>query len=62
VLRRFLVMFYNELRAAVREWTGDAEYERYVRHCAERGQAPLERGRFFAERLEERHGTRARCC
>jgi uncharacterized short protein YbdD (DUF466 family) len=55
-------MFYNELRAAVREWTGDAEYERYVRHCARCGQAPLDRGRFFAERLEEHYGTRARCC
>jgi uncharacterized short protein YbdD (DUF466 family) len=55
-------MFYNELRAALREWTGDAEYERYVRHCARRGQSPLDRGRFHAGRLEQRYGTKARCC
>jgi len=55
-------MFYTELRAAVREWTGDAEYERHVRHCARRRHSPLDRGRFFAARLEQRYGTRARCC
>ncbi len=55
-------MFCNELRAAVREWAGDAEYERYVRRCARCGEVPLDRGRFFAHRLERRYGTRARCC
>ena len=62
MLRRYIVTFYNELRAAVREWTGEAEYERHVRRCARRGHSPLDRGRFVARRLEQRSRTRARCC
>jgi uncharacterized short protein YbdD (DUF466 family) len=52
-------MFWNVARAAMREWTGEAEYERYLRHCAH---APLDPGHFFARRLEERYRTRASCC
>jgi uncharacterized short protein YbdD (DUF466 family) len=54
--------FYNELRVVVREWTGEAEYERHVRRCARRGHPPLDRGRFFARRLEQRYGKQSRCC
>jgi len=56
------MMFWNVARAAMREWTGEAEYGRYLRHCAQCGQAPLDHGRFFARRLEERYRTRASCC
>jgi uncharacterized short protein YbdD (DUF466 family) len=56
------MVFYNELRAVVREWTGEAEYERHVRHCARRGHPPLDRGRFFARRMEQRYGKQSRCC
>jgi hypothetical protein len=55
-------MFCNGVRAAVREWTGEAEFERYLRRCAQCGHAPLDRGRFFARRLEERYRTHASCC
>jgi uncharacterized short protein YbdD (DUF466 family) len=56
------MILYNELRAAVREWTGDAEYERYLRYCARHNESPLDRGRFFARRLEQRYRRRSRCC
>ena len=62
MLSRYVMMFWNVARAAMREWTGEAEYERYLRHCAQCGQAPLDHGRFFARRLEERYRTRASCC
>ena len=62
MLRRSLAAIYHELRAALREWAGEAAYERYVQRCAQRRLPPLDRGRFFARRLEERYGTRARCC
>jgi hypothetical protein len=62
MLRRYMRTFYDGLRAAVREWTGDAEYERHVRDCVQCGRVPLDRGRFFARRLEERHRTRSHCC
>jgi hypothetical protein len=55
-------MFWNVARAAICEWTGEAEYERHLRHCAQRGHAPLDRGRFFARRLEERYRARVSCC
>lgn len=50
------------VRAVMREWAGDAEYERYLRCCGQRAQRPLDRGRFFAARLEERYGRPTRCC
>jgi uncharacterized short protein YbdD (DUF466 family) len=49
-------------RAVLREWAGDAEYERYVGCCRQRNERPLDRGRFFAVRLEERYGKPTRCC
>ena len=60
--RRQVRRVYRQARAAVREWMGDAEYDRYVDRCAERRQAPLDRGRFLAERFEEQYRTRGRCC
>jgi uncharacterized short protein YbdD (DUF466 family) len=47
---------------ALRTWAGEEEYERYVRYCAARGQTPLDRGRYLAERLEERYRSASRCC
>ena len=51
-----------QLRAAVREWVGDGDYERYLEHCAAHHQPPLDRGRYFAARLEERYRGTSRCC
>ena len=62
MIRRHIAAVYDQIRAALREWVGDAEYERYLRRCAGCGEPPLERGRFFAQRLERRYGTGAQCC
>ncbi|HVO26511.1 MAG TPA: CstA-like transporter-associated (seleno)protein [Candidatus Margulisiibacteriota bacterium] len=50
------------VRAALRFWSGDDGYERYVRRCAAGGQRPLDRGRYFAQRCEERYRSASRCC
>ena len=50
------------LREATREWSGDADYARYVQRCRANGTVPLDRGRYFAARLEERYRGGARCC
>ncbi len=50
------------LRAVVREWNGEAPYERYLRRCADSGAPPLDRGRYLAQRLEEQYRTTSRCC
>jgi putative selenoprotein len=52
----------QHLRAAIRAWTGDAEYEQFVRSCEARGEVPLDRGRYLAQRLEEKYSTANRCC
>jgi len=50
------------LRATVRVWEGEAEYARYLAEYAGTADTPLDRGRYFARRLEERYRSRARCC
>jgi hypothetical protein len=52
----------NRVRQAIRELNGDAEYARYVRACVERREPPLDRGRYFARRMEERYRNRTGCC
>ncbi|MFN8625252.1 MAG: CstA-like transporter-associated (seleno)protein [Candidatus Binatia bacterium] len=59
---RYWGQLTSVLRVALREWAGDVEYERYVAGCRRRNERPLDRGRFFAGRLEERYGKPTRCC
>jgi len=59
---RYWEKIASALRNALEEWTGAAEYERYLHHCRRHGDQPLDRGRFFAARLEERYGKPTRCC
>ncbi len=61
-MRHRIQSAYEFMRAALREWAGEADYERYVRRCDERQQRPLDRGRYFAQRLEEQCQTTSRCC
>ncbi len=60
--RRQLSRVYRGAQAAMREWSGDADYERYVNRCARLRQTPLERGRFLAQRLEQQYRMRGHCC
>lgn len=48
----------------IREWCGDAAYERYLkshtRHA--RGAAVLSREQFYIEQLQKRYSRVSRCC
>lgn len=59
---RYWEQIASVLRVAIQEWTGAGEYERYVHRCRQHNERPLDRGRFFAARLEERYGRPTRCC
>ncbi len=56
------VMLWEVLRAVLRHWQGDDDYARYLEQCAAAHNAPLDRGRYFAARVEERYRSAARCC
>jgi len=62
VLSRRLGAAAHWVRSAVHEWTGAAEYERYRRGCTTRGQVPCDRGRYYADRVEEKYRTSTGCC
>jgi uncharacterized short protein YbdD (DUF466 family) len=61
-IREYLSHAAAHLRAALRVWSGEEGYERYLRRCAEGQQPPLDRGRYFAQRCEERYRSASRCC
>jgi uncharacterized short protein YbdD (DUF466 family) len=48
----------------VREWCGDAAYERYLRSCAKRGatRAKLTAEEFYIEQIDRRYSRPNRCC
>lgn len=59
-LRRWARRFWR----AVREWCGDAAYERYLRSCATHGAtcAKLTAEEFYIEQLNRRYSRPNRCC
>jgi uncharacterized short protein YbdD (DUF466 family) len=61
-MRERLQRIYNHLRGVMRWWAGDDEYGRYLERTAALHQPPMDRGRYFAERLEERYRSASRCC
>ncbi|HYA97215.1 MAG TPA: CstA-like transporter-associated (seleno)protein [Methylomirabilota bacterium] len=61
----FLLRAFRIFWRALREWSGDAAYERYL--CALQGgrgetPAPLSPTDFYLEQLERRYATPSRCC
>jgi len=48
----------------IREWCGDAAYERYLKtHCKHFGGADtLSREQFYLEQLQKRYSRFSRCC
>lgn len=48
----------------VREWCGDAAYERYLKTRAKHtcGAALLSREEFYVEQLQKRYSRVSRCC
>lgn len=61
-LGAFLTVFVAHVRAALRIWDGYDDYERYLRRCAQGQERPLDRGHYFALRMEERYRSASRCC
>ena len=58
-----LGMTISTLWLGLREWSGDAAYETYVR-CAVRQQAArvLSRKEFYVEQLKRKYSRVSRCC
>ena len=59
-IKRFGRRFWRGLR----EWCGDAAYERYLRSCAERsvGCPCLSAREFYVQQLNRRYSRPNRCC
>ncbi|MBZ5526429.1 MAG: YbdD/YjiX family protein [Acidobacteriia bacterium] len=48
---------------SLREWSGDAAYDRYLLIAGTRpGAAPLSRSDFYVEHLQRRYSRPSRCC
>jgi uncharacterized short protein YbdD (DUF466 family) len=60
ITKRFLRRFWRGLR----EWCGDAAYERYLRSRGTRESAcaPLTAAEFYVEQLDRRYSRPNRCC
>jgi uncharacterized short protein YbdD (DUF466 family) len=58
--KRFLRRFWGGLR----EWCGDAAYERYLGSKAGRGGScrTLSQAEFYVEQLNRRYSRPSRCC
>ena len=58
-----VVRAWRGVRWYLREWSGEARWDRYLEHCAEHGHVPVSRRRFERDRsaVAERAAT-ARCC
>ena len=64
VLRSRIEAGRSRIWRGVREWCGDAAYERYLksrlRHACRT--APLSREEFYLEQLRKRYSRVSRCC
>lgn len=61
-VRERMWLLCGHLASIIRWWNGDEEYARYLQRAATRSQPALDRGRYFAQRLEERYRGPSRCC
>lgn len=59
----FLIHGIRSLWMGLRQWSGDAAYERYV-ECAVRNglEKPLTEAEFYVEQLNRRYSRPNRCC
>lgn len=59
-----LLRAFGAVWRGLREWCGDAAYERYVRSCKRKrgGNRVLTRSEFYVEQLERRYSRPNRCC
>jgi uncharacterized short protein YbdD (DUF466 family) len=63
-LRSRLAAVANKIWRGVREWCGDAAYERYLKSNSRRACAAnlLTREQFYLEQLHKRYSRVSRCC
>jgi uncharacterized short protein YbdD (DUF466 family) len=65
-IRNFLVAAHRHLHwfwSRVREWCGDATYERYLRSKAgQNSEHRLDAKEFYLEQLDRRYSRPNRCC
>ena len=56
--------FLRRLWRGIREWCGDAAYERYLSTQVKNGRdaALLSREQFYLEELQKRYSRVSRCC
>jgi len=53
----------HPLWLGLRQWSGDAAYERYVEYAIRHGLAkPLSEAEFYVEQLNRRYSRPNRCC
>jgi len=46
----------------LRQASGDAAYENYLRHAAATGRPPLTRRQFYLDSVRRQYSTPSRCC
>jgi hypothetical protein len=60
--RRKIVAMARIFWLGLREWCGDAAYERYQRAAVRKKAALATRGEFYVEQVERRYSRPNRCC
>ena len=54
---------WHGVRWYLREWSGEARWDDYLRHCTEHGHQPMSRREFERRRADELERTPvSRCC
>ena len=62
-VRTAAVRAWRGVRWYLREWSGEARWDDYLRRCAEHGHTPMSRREFERIRAAAREGTPInRCC
>ena len=57
------VRAWRGVRWYLREWSGEARWDDYLRHCAEHGHDPVSRRQFERRRADAREQAPVnRCC
>lgn len=62
--RSRLIIMARRFWLGIREWCGDAAYERYLKSPASHacGAKVLSREQFYIEQLQKRYSRVSRCC
>jgi uncharacterized short protein YbdD (DUF466 family) len=54
---------WHGVRWYLREWSGEARWDDYLRHCADHGHQPMSRREFERRRADElERNPVSRCC